>query len=57
MTNIVEHFSLDNERITVVIPPSKKEVIGNKIKQLVNERKCSYSAFETFLAINGGYIK
>ena len=56
MSAIIERVLIGQERLTVVIPLTKREVILNKMKKM-RDGSFSFEAFERLVVINGGYIR
>ena len=56
MTTIIERILIGQERLTIVIPPTKREVILNQMKKM-RDGSFSFEAFERLVVINGGYIR
>lgn len=56
MSAIIERVLIGQERLTIVIPLTKREVILNKMKKM-RDGSFSFEAFERLVVINGGYIR
>lgn len=56
MSAIIERVLIGQERLAIVIPLTKREVILNKMKKM-RDGSFSFEAFERLVVINGGYIR